>query len=48
MRAIRTALQFALLLSAAAAAGCNTFEGFGRDLESVGNSIKDLADGGSK
>jgi predicted small secreted protein len=43
MRTIRTLLCLAALASIAAATGCNTTEGFGKDLEAGGRSIKDSA-----
>jgi predicted small secreted protein len=44
MRTIRSAFCFLALASFAfAAAGCNTTEGFGKDLESGGRSIKESA-----
>ncbi|SFR42499.1 Predicted small secreted protein [Marinobacter daqiaonensis] len=33
-----------VLLLAAGMAGCNTMEGFGRDVESAGEEIEDQAD----
>jgi len=39
-----TLLVSALGLSAVALTGCNTSEGFGRDVESVGEDIQDEAD----
>ena len=44
-RWLQLALLFAALgLSATALAGCNTSEGFGEDVESVGEDIQDEAE----
>jgi predicted small secreted protein len=45
MRTIRVMLCLALLASiGAAAAGCHTSEGFGKDIESGGKAIKEAAE----
>lgn len=41
---IRKLAMFALLAAfGVALAGCNTFEGMGQDIESLGNSLSNLA-----
>lgn len=41
---MRNIAALAAVLAALALAGCNTAEGFGRDLESTGKAIEDEAE----
>ena len=43
MRAVKIALSFLAVLGFFAAAGCNTTEGFGKDMQSAGREIKEEA-----